>query len=123
MSFKVMIVDDSRVVHAEMKKLLADTEFEVVATCRSGENALSTYEECHPDVVTMDIVMPGMDGFAAARAIMEKHPEARVLIVSSLAYDDTIDEAVKIGAKGFVFKPINQEQLMGALMGAHNSDK
>lgn len=118
MSFKVMIVDDSRVVHAEMKKLLADTEFEVVATCRSGENALSTYEECHPDVVTMDIVMPGMDGFAAARTIMEKHPEARVLIVSSLAYDDTIDEAVKIGAKGFVFKPINQEQLMGALMGA-----
>lgn len=123
MSFKVMIVDDSRVVHAEMKKLLADTEFEVVATCRSGENALSTYEEYHPDVVTMDIVMPGMDGFAAARAIMEKHPEARVLIVSSLAYDDTIDEAVKIGAKGFVFKPINQEQLMGALMGALNSDK
>ena len=74
-------------------------------------------------MVTMDIVMPGMDGFAAARTIMEKHPEARVLIVSSLAYDDTIDEAVKIGAKGFVFKPINQEQLMGALTGALNSGK
>ena len=115
MSLKVMIVDDSRVVHAEMKKLLADTEFEVVATCRSGENALSTYEECHPDVVTMDIVMPGMDGFAAARTIMEKHPEARVLIVSSLAYDDTIEEASIIGTKGFLCKPLSQDGLIEAL--------
>ena len=118
MSYKLMIVDDSRVVHAEMKKLLADTEFEIVGTCRNGEQALAMYEECQPDVVTMDIVMPGMDGFDTARSIMESHPEAKVLMVSSLAYDDTIDQAVEIGAKGFVFKPIEKIQLINALENA-----
>lgn len=115
---KLMIVDDSRVVHSEMKKLLAGTEFEIVGCCRNGEEALGLYEECQPDVVTMDIVMPGIDGFCAARTILEKYPEARILMVSSLAYDDTIDEAVRIGARGFVFKPIQRTQLINAL---HNA--
>lgn len=118
MSYKLMIVDDSRVVHAEMKKLLVDTDFEIVGTCRNGEQALALYEECQPDVVTMDIVMPGMDGFDSARTILEAHPEAKVLMVSSLAYDDTIDQAVEIGAKGFVFKPIEKTQLVNALENA-----
>lgn len=118
MSKRLMIVDDSRVVYAEMKKLLQDTEFEVVGFCRSGEEALPTYEMCQPDVVTMDIVMPGMDGFSAAQSIMHSHPDAKVLMVSSLAYDDTIDEAVEIGAKGFVFKPLQREQLVNALNSA-----
>ena len=115
---RIMVVDDSRVVYAEMKKMLEDSEIEIVSFCRSGEEALSLYEECKPDVVTMDIVMPGEDGFDAARAILEAHPDARILMVSSLAYDETIDEAVAIGAKGFVFKPLNKEQLVNALINA-----
>ena len=105
MGKSVMVVDDSRVVHTEMKKLLADTDFEIVGCCRSGEEAIAFYGEHKPDLVTMDIIMPGMDGLAAARAIM----------VSSLAYDDTIDESVKIGAKGFIFKPLERTQLIHAL--------
>lgn len=118
MSKTLMIVDDSRVAYAEMCKLLADTDFEVVGYCRSGEEALALYEQCKPDVVTMDIVMPGEDGFDAARSILEVHSNARILMVSSLAYDETIDEAVAIGAKGFVFKPLNKEQLVNALINA-----
>lgn len=118
MSKTLMIVDDSRVAYAEMLKLLTDTDFEVVGYCRSGEEALSLYEQCNPDVVTMDIVMPGEDGFDAARSILEAHPDARILMVSSLAYDETIDEAVSIGAKGFVFKPLNKDQLINALINA-----
>ena len=110
-----MVVDDSRVIHAEIKRLLADSDYEIVGCCRSGEDSIALFEECQPDLVTMDIVMPGMDGFDTVRTLQEKHPDVRVLMLSSLAYDDTIDEAVEIGAKGFVFKPIDREQLISAL--------
>ncbi|MBR6678126.1 MAG: response regulator [Oscillospiraceae bacterium] len=110
-----MIVDDSRVVYAEMKKMLADTDFEIVGFCRSGEEALSTYETVNPKVVTMDIVMPGMDGLDAAEEMLKRWPDARVVMVSSLAYGDTTERAREIGAKGFVFKPFDREALIAAL--------
>lgn len=118
MSKKVMIVDDSRLVQRTMEQYLAGTEFEVAGCCRNGESALELYLQCRPDVVTMDIVMPGIDGFSTARAILEKDPNARILMASSLAYEDTIDMAVKVGAKGFVFKPLEKDQLLSALRAA-----
>lgn len=115
MSKKIMIVDDSRIVHKRMAELLLDSDFEIVCFCRSGEEAVERYQEYRPDVVTMDIVMPGADGLNAAREIMEMDHDARILMVSSLAYDDLVDEAVKIGAKGFVFKPFDRMQLLNSL--------
>lgn len=112
MSKKIMVVDDSRIVQLQLQKILAGTDYEVVACCQSGEEAVALYEEVRPDLVTMDILMPGMDGLEAARVILEAHPEARILMVSSLAYDDTINEASKIGAKGFVYKPFDREKVI-----------
>lgn len=111
-----MIVDDSRVVHSQIKKCLeGEDRFEVVDCVQNGDDAILHYEEFQPDIVTMDIVMPGMDGFVTATRILEQDPAARILMVSSLVYDDTIDEAVRIGAKGFVFKPLDKTQLINAL--------
>ncbi|MCI5690122.1 MAG: response regulator [Clostridiales bacterium] len=118
MSKKVMVVDDSRIVQLQLQKILSDTEYQVVACCRSGEEAIERFEQVQPDLVTMDIIMPGMDGLEAARLILEAHPQARVLMVSSLAYDDTIKEAEALGAKGFVFKPFDQDQLLQAMQKA-----
>ena len=115
MSKKIMVVDDSRIAQLQLQEQLSGTDYEVVACCQNGEDALAQYDQVHPDLVTMDIVMPGMDGLDAARLLMQSHPDARVLMVSSLAYDDTIDEANKIGAKGFVYKPFDQEQLLQAM--------
>ncbi|MCI7124586.1 MAG: response regulator [Agathobaculum sp.] len=115
MGKRVMVVDDSRIVQIQMEKILSDTDFEIVACCGSGEEALKKYEEYMPDVVTMDIIMPGMDGLETARLLLQEHPEARILMVSSLAYDDTIDEAREIGAKGFVYKPFHQEDVLNSL--------
>lgn len=115
MSKKIMVVDDSRIAQLQLQEVLSGTDYEVVSCCQNGEDALEQYDKIHPDLVTMDIVMPGMDGLDAARLLMQSHPDARVLMVSSLAYDDTIDEANKIGAKGFVYKPFDQEQLLKAL--------
>lgn len=115
MSKKVMVVDDSRIVQLQLQKILSDTEYEVVACCQSGEEALEQFDQVQPDLVTMDIIMPGMDGLEAARLILESHPHARVLMVSSLAYDDTIDEANQIGARGFVYKPFDREAVLSSI--------
>lgn len=112
---KVMIVDDSRMVHLEMLKFLEGSDYEVTSYCRDGESAVKAYQSTHPDVVTMDILMPGMDGLETARAILEENPEARIIMVSSLAYNDTIVEASQIGAKGFLYKPFDREALLTAL--------
>ena len=115
MAKKLMIVDDSKIVYMSMRKMLQDTEFEIVMYCRSGEEAIGAYEEFHPDLVTMDIVMPGMDGLDAAEEMLKRWPDARVVMVSSLAYGDTTERAREIGAKGFVFKPFDKDSLIAAL--------
>ena len=102
MKRRVMIVDDSRLVRVQLEDALAGTDYEVAAYCRSGEDAIARYAEVAPDLVTMDIIMQGMDGIDAAEIVM----------VSSLAYEDTFERARKIGARGFVDKPFYQEQLL-----------
>jgi len=109
-----MIVDDSRVMELMIEDLLQGTEYSVAAFCRNGPEAIERYGEIMPDLVTMDILMPGMDGLETAKAILEKYPDARIVMVSSLAYEDTFDEAGAIGTKAFVFKPLEQEDLLAA---------
>ena len=115
MANRVMVVDDSRIQEVQIRNLLEGTDYEVVHYCRSGEDALAVYDEVKPDVVTMDIIMPGMDGLETAQAILEGYPEAKIIMVSSLAYDDTFEEAKSIGAKAFLDKPFDREQLLAAL--------
>ena len=110
-----MVVDDSRMVALQMKNLLEGTDYEIVAYCRNGEEAIAQYGEVQPDIVTMDIIMPGLDGLETAQAILEEHADAKIIMVSSLAYDDTFEEATAIGAKGFIDKPFEKEQLLEAL--------
>lgn len=118
MSKKIMVVDDSRIVQLQLQKILSDTDYEIVACCQNGEDALEMYDKIKPDLVTMDILMPGMDGLETAKLILEAHPEAIILMVSSLAYDDTINEANSIGAKGFVYKPFDKEQILNSFQKA-----
>lgn len=114
MSKRIMVVDDSRLVRVQLGDILEGTDYEIVAYCRSGEDAIEKYDEVKPDLVTMDIIMQGMDGMDAAEYILKEHPDARIVMVSSLAYEDTFEKAKAIGAKGFVDKPFHQEQLLKA---------
>ena len=115
MKKRLMVVDDSRVLEYQICKLLEDTDYEVAAYCENGEEAIARYEEVRPDIVTMDIIMPGIDGLEAAQIIAEAHPDARIIMISSLAYEDTIQEAEAVGAKLFLYKPIDRENLLDAL--------
>ena len=87
----------------------------MAAYCENGEEAIARYEEVQPDIVTMDIIMPGIDGLEAAQIIAEAHPDARIIMISSLAYEDTLQEAEAVGAKLFLYKPIDRENLLDAL--------
>ena len=112
MSKRVMIVDDSRLVRVQLEDVLKGTDYEVAAYCRSGADAIEQYAAVQPDLVTMDIIMQGMDGLDAAEIILKQNPDARIVMISSLAYGDTYDRAKSIGAKGFVDKPFHREQLL-----------
>ena len=85
MKKKLMVVDDSRIMELQICKLLEDSDFEVVAYCENGEEAIARYAEIQPDVVTMDIIMPGIDGLETAQVLLEEYPEAKILMVSSWA--------------------------------------
>ena len=118
MKKRVMIVDDSCVMEMQIQRLLEGSEFEVAAYCDSGEDAIRRYGEIRPDVVTMDIIMPGLDGLETAQVILREHPDARIVMISSLAYGDTFDEATAIGIRQFLHKPFDREDLLTALAGA-----
>ena len=115
MGKRIMIVDDSRALAFQVSGLLEDTDYEVVACCQTGEDAIAEYEAIQPDLVTMDIIMPGMDGLETAQAILQEHPDAKIVMVSSLAYDETLREASAIGAKAFVCKPFDRDDLLNTL--------
>ena len=115
MGKRIMIVDDSRALAFQVSGLLEDTDYEVVACCQTGEDAIAEYENIQPDLVTMDIIMPGRDGLETAHAILEEHPGAKIVMLSSLAYDETLHEASKIGAKAFICKPFDRDELINTL--------
>lgn len=112
MKKKLLVVDDSVFIWDEIRHIVEDTDYEVVGCSKSGEQAIGFYEEMKPDLVTMDIILPGIDGIQTAKTILEKWPEAKIIMLSSLAYDDTIEEAKKIGASGFLFKPFEQDAVL-----------
>ncbi len=112
---RVMVIDDSRVMELQIQKLLEGSEFEVAAYCENGEEAIARYGEVLPDVTTMDIIMPGIDGLETAQIILEEHPEAKIVMLTSMTDEDSMNEAVSLGAKAFLSKPITGEDLIGTL--------
>ena len=112
MSKRIMVVDDSRLVRVQLNDVLNGTDYEIAAYCRSGEDAIAQYDEVKPDLVTMDIIMQGMDGLDASEHILKEKKKKKIIMVSSLAYDDTFERAKAIGARGFVDKPFHKEQLL-----------
>ena len=115
MGKKIMLVDDSKLVCMQIKQILSKTEYEVVACCTSGEDALNTYPQAQPDLIAMDIIMPGMDGLETASILKTEHPEVKIIMLSSLAYNDTFKEAERIGAEAFVSKPLDPNELLAAI--------
>ncbi len=107
---KVLVVDDSRTMLLIMRKLLEELGHQVVAEAANGQEAIAAYDAHTPDLVTMDITMPVMDGISAVQQIVRRHPEAKIIMVSAYGHSKMVLKAISMGAKHFLVKPIIAER-------------
>lgn len=112
---RVLIVDDAAFMRMTIKNMLSNYEYEIVGEAENGLEAVEKYKELSPDIVTMDITMPELDGIQALRMIKKINPGASVVMVSALGQEAKMKEAIIYGAKGFIVKPFKEEILLGAL--------
>ncbi len=116
---RVLLVDDHAVVRSGLAAVLMSyDDLELVGEAGSGEEGVRLAERYKPDVVLMDLVMPGMDGVAATKAIHEKLPDIRIIILTSFKEKDMVDGALKAGAMSYLLKNVSAEELVTAIRGA-----
>ena len=113
---KVMVVDDHPIVRRGLiTEINLDPGMCVVGEAVDGHEAVQQYVALHPDVVLMDLVMPGMDGIQATREIIIHDPQARILILTSFTEEKTILEVLKVGAMGFIYKDKHPDEVLAAI--------
>jgi len=117
---RVIAVDDHQVVRGGIKYALLDyDDIELVAEAHSGQDAVRLCQQARPDVVLMDLMMPGMDGVETTRAIREQCPEVQILILSSFHDKDLVPRAMQAGAIGYLLKGVSNQDLVEAIRTAH----
>ena len=115
-SLNIVLVDDHEVVRLGLKSLLArNTQFKVVAEAGNASEALDRVARYKPDVVVMDIRLPGKNGIEATREIVQQHPQTKVIMLTSYAEDELLFDAIAAGASGYVLKQIGSNELVTAL--------
>jgi len=114
-SYKLMIVDDSNIMRRRIERSQQFEELELVGTAANGVDALELFKKTDPDVVTMDLTMPRMDGIECIGRLVELKPAIRILVISALADKATAVEAMEKGANGFLNKPFTDRQLNEAI--------
>ncbi len=112
---RVLVVDDERFIRTLLAGMLDKLGLKVVGTAADGAEAVALNEALTPDLITLDIAMPGMDGIAALAAILGHSPDARVLMSTSFSDRRYVAEAVKLGARGYLTKPFDLAGIRGKL--------
>lgn len=107
----ILVVDDTEFMVQVLVDLLTGEGFRVHAA-RSGPEALALYERVLPDLVTLDMIMPGMDGLAVLATLRGADPAARVVMVSAVGQEDKVMEAIRLGARNYVLKPIDRDKVL-----------
>ncbi len=112
---KVLIVDDAMFLRLALRKILEKNGFEVIGEASDGNEAIQMYKELSPDVVTMDITMPGKNGIEALKEIVAFHPEAKIVMCSAMGRSDFIKDAILAGARDFITKPFDEKKVIEVL--------
>lgn len=112
---KLLIVDDSNIIRSKIARALGTYGLQVVGLASNGKDAVKCYQATRPDVVTMDLTMPEMDGIECIRALRALGGNPLILVVSALADKATAIEALKEGAQGFLCKPFTERDLTEAI--------
>ena len=114
--FRLLIVDDSNIIRRKVERSVLGEHFKVIGMAANGIEAIAKLKKKqHPDVITMDLTMPGMDGIECIGKIMEINSSIRILVISALADVETGILALEKGARGFLRKPFSEQQLVEAL--------
>ncbi len=112
---KVLIVDDAMLMRHLLRRTLEKNQYTVVGEAENGMNALLKYNELKPDVVTLDITMPEMNGLEAMKLLKRMDPNVSVVMISAMGQESMVAEAIVSGAKGFLVKPYKEEDLIKAM--------
>jgi len=111
----VLIVDDAAFMRISIKNMLSKNGYEVVGEAENGKIGVEKYKELSPDIVTMDITMPEMDGLQALKEIIKHNPSAQVVMVSAMGQEAMVRDAIISGAKGFIVKPFKEDGIISAI--------
>lgn len=112
----VLIVDDSLAIRIKMKSFLEKLGHNIIAEAKNGEEAINLYESLSPDLITMDISMPGMNGIESLEKIMEiSNNEANVIMITANGQDGIVKDSLLLGAKGYILKPVTEDKLQDSI--------
>lgn len=112
--FKILIIDDSMTIRQAIEKNLSDFPLEVVGMAGDGKTALELFKTTNPDVVTLDITMPELDGISVLKEMMKINKDVKVMVITALKDKATGLKAIQIGAKSYLVKPFTSEKLKSA---------
>jgi two-component system chemotaxis response regulator CheY len=114
--YTILIAEDNPVVREVLRGVMRhDDRLRIVGEASNGQLALELVESLKPDLVCLDVLMPGLDGLTVLKTIKEKFPETRVIIVTGQSTSEVVSEALKLGANGLVVKPFNADKLLRAV--------
>jgi len=112
---KILIIDDAAFMRGSLKYIVESAGHSVVGMAKDGQEALKLTRELKPDIVTLDILMSGMDGLTALKAIKKENPGVKVIMVTALGQEEKQEEACKLGASGYIRKPFKQTEIVNEI--------
>ncbi|MCM3665619.1 response regulator [Mesobacillus subterraneus] len=115
MANRILVVDDAAFMRMMIKDILTKNGFEVVAEAADGQQAVERFKELQPDLVTMDITMPEMDGITSLKEIKKINPNAKVIMCSAMGQQAMVIDAIQAGAKDFIVKPFQADRVIEAI--------
>ncbi|MFB5660554.1 response regulator [Alteribacillus sp. HJP-4] len=115
MAHSVLIVDDASFMRMMVKDILEKNGFDIAGEAKDGQEAISQYKELSPDLVTMDITMPELDGITALKEIKAFDPNAKVIMCSAMGQQAMVIDAIQAGAKDFIVKPFQADRVLEAI--------
>lgn len=110
--YRILVVDDSKFVIKQITQILTSEKYDICGAAEDGAEGVALYKELKPDLVTMDITMPQMDGLTCIGELLKIKPTARIVVISALSDSPTGIKALRLGAKAFLPKPFTEKQIV-----------
>lgn len=112
---KILVIDDSPFIYSAIKRVLEPKGFEIIGNALNGREGLELYDKCLPDIITLDITMPVMDGFETAKHLFIKNSDVKIIMLSAISDKQMIEQVKELGIKEFLAKPFKPDELLASV--------